>query len=464
MGRASVLQKSVLFLFILIGLNSCAAMGPISSIDNAQTEIRPTLANWDKFAGRRDEECYTLHTKHAEWGVFIGCQAIDIFDVRTPNVFDLFQRNLTLQNCTTQLESQGQRNYVRTGNQFLYLDKTSEHANAWYVPAGYYSDGVSTPNVIREILPGAILDTDSPRTLSAALFHDRYFCLFEYSRKAWDSNRENFPERLKLRRSFAGENRGGESNSAAAVDYPDAYRRKGCANTSFRNGLRSAGASSFISTVFRSMVGLVNPGKEGYCPRIVHAPALIALEQELEKTFNIEPINSPQRKNLPGCRAKEPIILCLSRIEVLWSLVSVQADDYALLEGAQSRFSDEFRQVMQRIMCYELQALNGDYNWPENFKVSTQIIQEQCGFIDINLFQSQNADMLEDFTLDGNTLYGADSIIVSPFRAGDFWIEAALMLTSENGMQTFLQTVSSLKSIDYAMLAIVDWNMRNEQG
>ncbi len=426
--------------------SGCAAIGPVSSIPVQENAQLDPLTNWNKVAVQFDPDCYNLHTKYDEWGVFIGCQSIDIFDVRTPNVYQLFDEKLSLQNCSTILGKTGQRNYIRTGDQFLFVDKTGQNANAWYVPADYYSDGVSTPDVVREILPGAILDTDSPRTLSAALFHDRYFCLFEYSQFAWSKNRESFPSKLK------------GTDRAPIIK---AYRRKGCANTSFRNGLRTAGASSFISTMFRQMVGLVNPGKSGYCPTRVHTTALSNLEKKLEKLVDVGPIGSGDRSELPGCRPKEVLILCLSKIEALWSLVTVSADDYGQLDGSfVSAISEEWRQVMNRIMCFELQAINGQYDWPDNFKISDDIIQSQCGFIDINLLRSQNEDLRADLRVHHTIFDQNDRVIISPFRAGDFWVEAALMLSQENGPELFLQTVSSLRSIDYAMLAIADWNER----
>jgi len=410
------------------------------------------LVNWNQIATQYDPDCYNLYTRNSEWGTFIGCQSIEIFDVRTPNVSKLFSDNLSLQSCNTILGVKGRRNYVKTGEHFWFIDRDVNNANVWYVPKGYYSDGVSTPDFLREILPGGVLDTESPKTLSAALFHDRYFCLYSYTTKAWNSDREGYPTRLLS-----------EVNEGRLL--PTAYRRKGCANASFRNGLRASGASSFISTVFRGMVGIVNPGKSGYCPKKIHANALIDLEEKFETMLGYGPIGTGGRAQLPGCRTKEPILLCLGEIEALWYLISWRAEEYAVgVNSSESSglLSDEWRQVLTRIMCYDLQAHFNEDNWPENYTFTPEQAQEVCAFVDIESLRYSNED-LRDQISDFHQIYQDPNIVIeSPFRAGDFFIEGALMLNGEDGPQTFLQTVSSMPSIDYAILSIVAWNENRE--
>lgn len=426
---------------LLLLLTACAASGPIMQM---RVESEYSLLRWDELIDQSDEDCYSLYTKYNKWGVFIGCQAIDIFDVRTPTVNSLFTDNLTLQGCSTKPRAQGKRNYIRTGEHLLFIDKTGGNANAWFVPAGYYSDGVSTPDVLREILPGAILDTESPKTLSAALFHDRYFCLYEYSSYAWQQDRESYPSKL------SGLRQNGYS-------LPVAYRRKGCANISFRNGLRAAGASSLIATVFRRMVGIVNPGKIGYCPQFVHAEALSDLDNQLEAMLGVGPIGTAGRRKLPGCRANEPVILCLSRVETLWFLVATRADDYAA--DNTSQITDEWRQVLTRVMCYEIQARDANEgNWPWREYFNQTQAEQICGSINVNALPSGNEDLRIKFSETHNVYAVPNLPIESPFRAGDFLVEGAFMLTKQEGPETFLRTVSGVGNIDYAMLAIVQWN------
>ena len=439
------LQFQRIFLLALAAvLTACASAGPLTPMTVSETN---TLARWDQIATQRDSNCYNLFTKYSQWGVFIGCQAIDIFDVRDSNLAEVFTDNLSLQSCSTKPRLEGQRNYIRTGEHLLFLDKTRFAANAWFVPAGYYSDGVSTPDFLREIVPGAILDTESPRTLSAALFHDRYFCLFEYTRIVWNPEREDYPQRLKAL---------GRPAAPLPGSLPTAYRRKGCANISFRNGLRSAGASSIVSTIFRRMVGIVNPGKVGYCPQRIHGQALADLDRQLEAMLNFGPIGTKGREALPGCRAKEPVTLCLSRVPALWSLVGVRPDDYDVT--GPELITDEWRQVFMRIMCYEIQARDTT-NWPFENTLSKSEAETTCSFLDLNAIPSDNALLRQTF-IDEHAIYEKPELVLeSPFRAGDFFVEAALLLTQE-GPGSFLRTVSSTGSLDFAMLAIVDWNMR----
>ncbi len=426
----------------------CASLGPAYKIDSIEGVA--SINNWNQQATDYDPGCYNLYTKYDKWGVFIGCQAIDIFDVRTENAYKLFTDNLSRQSCTTKLGTKGQRNYVRTGHHFLFVDKTGPSGNVWFVPAHYYSDGVSTPDVLREILPGAILDTESPRTLSAALFHDRYFCLFEYSGFAWSSDRENYPQQYALENAAI-------HGAEKSLPIPAAYRRKGCANVSFRNGLRAAGASSFISTLFRGMVGLVNPGKVGYCPKEVHTNALGQLEVNLSEMLGYGPIGDSRRTELPGCHAKEPLVLCLSNVQALWYLVSLRDDDYDLSNS--SLISDEWRQVLTRIMCYDLQARYIPDYWPEEYDFSLAQAEEVCGFIQLNYLVENNEDLRDPLSA-LHTFYTQDGYhIESPFRAGDFFVEGALMLKDrQEGAETFLRTLAGVTSIDYAMLGLVNWN------
>ncbi len=431
---------SVYFFALMVLVSACATQGPITSLKVSEEN---TLVDWDTRAATDSSDCYSLYTKFNNWGVFIGCQAIDIFDVRTVTVNNLFVDNLSRQGCSTKPGVDGQRNYIRTGEHLLFLDKTGINANAWFVPAGYYSDGVSTPNVLREIVPGAILDTESPRTLSAALFHDRYFCLFEYTSIAWNAERDNFPSKLKGIIQNGGE-------------LPTAYRRKGCANASFRNGLRAAGASSIVATVFRRMVGIVNPGKKGYCPKIIHADALGVLDAKFENMLGYGENGTYQRKELPGCRENEPVFLCLSRVEALWFLVATRDDDYDTT--ATPRIPDEWRQVFMRIMCYEMQAHTLEGNWPWSTIFNRAQANDLCGLIDLDRLPAENEALRTDFQEVHDIYTNQELAIESPFRAGDFMVEAALMLMQENGPEIFLSTVSGLNTIDYAMLAIVNWN------
>ena len=442
-----------LILVVVSGLlGACAALGPSRSMTSS---VNPALLDWPEVASSYDEQCFNLHTKYSKWGVFVGCQSVDIFDIRTDNAERWFDANLARQSCMTNLDQDGQRNYIRTGADFLFIDKTRQNANAWFVPAGYYSDGVSSPDILREVLPGAILDTESPRTLSAALFHDRYFCLFEYTRIAWNPDRENFPDRF-LKAYRANELDGLYASKAN----PIVYRRRGCSNVSFRNGLRTAGASSFISTVYRRMVGLVNPGGKGYCPRNVHADALVILDQQLETMLQIAPLGSDNRI-MPGpCKAKLPLVLCLADIRALRAVTSVQPSDYGSIDNA--TLSDEWRQVLTRIMCFELQARDVRDDWYANEPLFTRSeIEDVCAAVAVDELTIFNEDIRSDMA-ELHALYAnPNEPIESPFRAGDFLVEGALMLTQPDGPATFLRTVAGTRSVDFAMLAIVQWNEQN---
>lgn len=445
------LFRSIGVIAASILLGACAALGPVSTME---TNVEAPLFQWNLLATQSDPDCYNLHTKYPKWGTYVGCQSIEIFDVRNPRVYDFFSRNLNQQSCANALSGDGQRNYIRTGDQFLFIDKVTKHANAWYVPAGYFSDGVSTPDIVREILPGAILDTESPRTLSAALFHDRYFCLYDYTTIAWNKDRENYPSHIR-----AIDSQSDISSSGSLV--PSAYRRRGCANTSFRDGLRTSGASSIVSTIFRRMVGIVNPGGVGYCPQLVHAPALAALDEQLSSMLQVGAFGDPARTQLPGCRAKEPLVLCLANVETLWFLVTTRPDDYG--DASKALISDEWRQVFTRIMCYDIQAqIISQSDWSDYYSFDRGQALDTCSSIDLDELRINNEDIRPEMAAAYSFYREGFHPIKSPFRAGDFFVEAALMLTGGNGPETFLQTVASAGTIDFAMLAIVTWNQEFE--
>ncbi|MEO0674706.1 MAG: hypothetical protein AAFY32_06840 [Pseudomonadota bacterium] len=430
----------------------CAVLGPVSTMDQ---RVEAPLLAWDRLALQKDPECYNLHTKYSKWGTFIGCQSMEIFDIRDRRAFDFFARNLNQQSCQNMLSGNGQRNYIRTGDPFFFIDKVTKNANVWYVPGEYFSDGVSTPDFVREILPGAILDTESPRTLSAALFHDRYFCLYDYTRIAWDKSRENYPEHIRALDPILEAN-----NTAPHPAVPIAYRRRGCANRSFRDGLRTAGASSFVSTIFRRMVGIVNPGGVGYCPQRIHAQALASLDEKITTMLGYGPFGTPGRTQLPGCRAKEPVVLCLANPEALWFLTSRRPDDYA--DQSESLMTDEWRQVFTRILCYDLQAQAvGKDQWSQTFSFDRGQAAELCASINIAELRAGNEDirlaMAERYPL----YRDRNLIITSPFRAGDFIVEAAVMLTAPDGPANFLTTIASSRTVDFAMLSLAIWNQEN---
>ncbi len=434
-------------------LSGCAALGPSETLEQAG---RQHLLDWPEQAAAYDQSCFNVYTRYSTWGVFIGCQAIDIFDIRSPNLFLSFNESLERQSCKTPLGTDGERNYVRTGEQLIFIDKSALRANAWYVPADYYSDGVSTPNILRELVPGAILDTESPRTLSAALFHDRYFCLYEYTAIAWNPDRENFPDRFRV--LFDS---GALKGLRAKADIPIAYRRRGCANVSFQNGLRAAGASNFIATIFRRTVGIVNGGQRGYCPRYVHAEALTRLDLTFEDLLDVGPISSPGRTVLPNCRAKEPMILCLADLDNLWFVIAMQPDDYG--SPAEARLDTDWRQVLTRIFCYDLQARDARGDFFARFSFSENEAHAVCARVNINQLENTNDDIREAMSRKYPLYADLTEPIESPFRAGDFLVEGALLLTSENGPADFLRMVGGAATVDFAMLGLVYANVTAQE-
>ncbi|MEO1150386.1 MAG: hypothetical protein AAFW83_05275 [Pseudomonadota bacterium] len=445
--------RAILFLiWLMIGSAGCAALGPVSTMDQ---RVNAPLLDWDRLALQKDPDCYNLHTKYSKWGTFIGCQSIEIFDIRDRRAFDFFARNLNEQSCQNMLSSNGQRNYIRTGEPFLFIDKVTKNANVWYVPGNYFSDGVSTPDFVREILPGAILDTESPRTLSAALFHDRYFCLYDYTRIAWDKTRDNYPSHIRAMDPVLEANNAGPHPAV-----PIAYRRRGCANRSFRDGLRTAGASSFVSTVFRRMVGFVNPGSVGYCPQRIHAQALARLDQQLTAMLGYGDFGTPGRTQLPGCRAKEPVVLCLANPEALWFLASRRPDDYG--DASDSLITDEWRQVFTRILCYDLQAQAvRKSRWDQTFSFDQAQAADLCASINIAELRTENEDIREPMAERYPLYRDRARVIASPFRAGDFIVEAAVMLIGPEGPADFLSTIASSRTVDFAMLSLAIWNQEN---
>lgn len=258
------------------------------------------------------EGCLRYVNKRNNPGQIIGCQQTEVFDVRNPELQAFTKRKLGEQSCVASASAAGNRFYVRTNRHFFFLDK--QLRTFWYVPAGYYSDGVSIPDSLLLFLPGPVWDPATPKTLPAALVHDRYLCLRTKTFEARKQDKE-----LAL------------------------YRRKSCTNTAFENNLKTSGTANTVGALMYTAVSLANREPAGYCPKRQYDD-VAALEQRLGR--DMPALAKPQR-DLPNCYSQEPSLLCLSNIKNL---------DHLAQNRGTIKVSDDWRAVFNKFSCLEKTA------------------------------------------------------------------------------------------------------------
>ncbi len=217
-------------------------------------------------------------------GQFVGCQRNEIYDVRSPILWDAMETFLQRVGCQGSVTAAEDQVYLVNQRPFLFFDRANR--TAWFVPGEFPSDGATVPSDLRRFLRGSTWDTSSPKTFPAAMVHDRYFCLRNYTEQS---------------------GAGGADPSPWASD-EIAYRRRGCANDAFNNALATSGLGDRAGNVMTAAVKLANPGVRGYCP-LGQADDVMIVNDILEDFYGA----APRRDDFfPDCEAFEPAILCLS--------------------------------------------------------------------------------------------------------------------------------------------------------